>query len=137
MKKAAVQVSVPTTMGPDKAPDVETYLAQCPEPHRTTLEKLRATIGSVVPKGTTEAMSYGMPSFHYKGGLVGYAAFKEHCSFFPMSGSLVGEFAEELKGYKTSKGTIQFPIDKPLPAALVKKMVKTRIAQNDARKAKG
>jgi uncharacterized protein YdhG (YjbR/CyaY superfamily) len=137
MKKAAVQVSVPTTMGPDKSPDVETYLARCPEPHRTTLEKLRATIGSVVPKGTTEAMSYGMPSFHYKGGLVGYAAFKEHCSFFPMSGSLVGEFAEELKGYKTSKGTIQFPIDKPLPAALVKKMVKTRIAQNDARKAKG
>lgn len=137
MKKAAVQVSVPTTMGPEKAPDVETYLARCPEPHRTTLEKLRATIGSVVPKGTTEAISYGMPSFHYKGGLVGYAAFKEHCSFFPMSGSLVGEFAEELKGYKTSKGTIQFPIDKPLPAALVKKMVKTRIAQNDARKAKG
>jgi uncharacterized protein YdhG (YjbR/CyaY superfamily) len=137
MKKAAVQASVPTTMGPDKAPDVETYLARCPEPHRTTLEKLRATIGSVVPKGTTEAMSYGMPSFHYKGGLVAYAAFKEHCSFFPMSGSLVGEFAEELKGYKTSKGTIQFPIDKPLPAALVKKMVKTRIAQNEVRKTKG
>jgi uncharacterized protein YdhG (YjbR/CyaY superfamily) len=136
MKKAASTVVVPTTMGPDKAPDVETYLARCPEPHRATLEKLRATIGSVVPKGATEAISYGMPSFQYKGGLVAYAAFKDHCSFFPMSGSLVGEFADELKAYKTSKGTIQFPADKPLPAALVRKMVKARVAQNEAKKAK-
>lgn len=136
MKKATSNVVVPTAMGPDKAPDVETYLARCPEPHRTTLEKLRATIGSVVPKGTTEAISYGMPSFQYKGGLVGYAAFKDHCSFFPMNGSLVGEFADELKAYKTSKGTIQFPADKPLPSALVKKMVKARISQNDAKKPK-
>jgi len=136
MKKAASNVAVPTLMGPDKSPDVETYLARCPEPHRTTLEKLRATIGSVVPKGTTEAISYGMPSFQYKGGLVGYAAFKGHCSFFPMSGRLVEEFADELKAYKTSKGTIQFPVDKPLPAALVKKMVKARIAQNEAKKLK-
>jgi uncharacterized protein YdhG (YjbR/CyaY superfamily) len=75
-----------------------------------------------------------MPSFRYKGGLVGYAAFKAHCSFFPMSGRLVEEFADELKAYKTSKGTIQFPADKPLPAALVKKMVKARIAQNEAKK---
>ena len=78
-----------------------------------------------------------MPSFRYKGGLVGYAAFKAHCSFFPMSGRLVEEFADELKAYKTSKGTIQFPADKPLPAALVKKMVKARIAQNEAKKALG
>jgi uncharacterized protein YdhG (YjbR/CyaY superfamily) len=123
-------------IGPDKAADVESYLAACPEPHRTTLEKLRATIRSVVPKETTEAISYGMPSFRYKGGLVGYAAFKEHCSFFPMSGRLVEEFADELKAYKTSKGTIQFPIDKPLPAPLVKKMVKARVAQNETKKAK-
>jgi uncharacterized protein YdhG (YjbR/CyaY superfamily) len=135
MKKAAAGVTVPTTIGPDKAADVESYLAACPEPHRSTLEKLRATIRSVVPKETTEAISYGMPSFRYKGGLVGYAAFKGHCSFFPMSGSLVEEFADELKAYKTAKGTIQFPVDKPLPAALVKKMVKARVAQNDAKKA--
>jgi len=133
MKKAASRAPVPPTLGPEKALDVESYLARCPETHRTTLEKLRATIGSVVPKGTTEAISYGMPAFKYKGALVGYAAFKDHCSFFPMSGSLVGDFAEELKAYKTSKGTIQFPIDKPLPAALVKKMVKARIAQNEAK----
>ena len=123
-------------MGAGKAADVESYLAACPEPHRTSLEKLRATIRSVVPKETSEAMKYGMPSFQYKGGLVAYAAFKEHCSFFPMNGSLVGEFAQELKSYKTSKGTIQFPADKPMPAALVKKMVKARVAQNEAKKTK-
>ena len=136
LKKATAGVTVPTTIGPDKAVDVESYLARCPEPHRTTLEKLRATIGSAVPKGATEAISYGMPSFQYKGGLVAYAAFKDHCSFFPMSGSLVEEFAEELKSYKTSKGTIQFAADKPLPAALVKKMVKARVAQNEAKRTK-
>lgn len=136
MKKAAAGATVPPTIGPYKAPDVETYLAWCPEPHRTTLEKLRATIRSVVPKEATEAISYGMPSFRYKGGLVAYGAFKGHCSFFPMSGRLVEEFADELKAYKTAKGTIQFPVDKPLPAALVKKMVKARVAQNEARKAK-
>jgi uncharacterized protein YdhG (YjbR/CyaY superfamily) len=136
MKKSAAGVTVPPLIGEGKAPDVESYLAGCPEPHRTTLKKLRATIRSVVPKETTEVISYGMPSFRYKGGLVGYAAFKEHCSFFPMSGRLVEEFADELKAYKTSKGTIQFSVDKPLPAALVKKMVKARVAQNDLKKVK-
>jgi len=136
MKKAARGITLPPLMGPGKAPDVETYLAWCPEPHCATLRKLRATIRSVVPKTATEAISYGMPSFQYKGGLVAYGAFKDHCSFFPMSGRLVEEFGEELKAYKTSKGTIQFPIDKPLPAALVRKMVKARVAQNDARKAR-
>ena len=136
MKKAAAGVTVPPLIGEGKAPDVESYLAGCPEPHRTTLESLRATIRSVVPRETTEAISYGMPSFRYKGGLVGYAAFKEHCSFFPMSGRLVEEFADELTAYKTSKGTIQFPVDRPLPAALVKKMVKARVAQNDLKKVK-
>ncbi len=120
-------------MGEGKARDVESYLAAVPEPHRSTLEKIRATIRSVVPKETTEEISYGMPSFRYKGGLVAYAAFKAHCSFFPMSGWLVEKFADELKDYKTSKGTIQFPVDKPIPAALVKKMVKARIAQNEAK----
>ena len=136
MKKALSGLTVPPTIGPDKALDVESYLVRCPEPHRTTLEKLRATIGSVVPKETTEVISYGIPTFNYKGGLVAYGAFRDHCSFFPMSGRLVEEFADELKAYKTSKGTIQFAIDKPLPAALVRKMVKARVAQNDARKAR-
>jgi uncharacterized protein YdhG (YjbR/CyaY superfamily) len=137
MKKAAATVTVPALTGPGKASDVEAYLAACPEPHRSTLEKMRSTIRAAAPKDATEGISYGMPSFQYKGGLVGYAAFKEHCSFFPMSGRLVEEFADELKAYKTSKGTIQFPVDKPLPAALVRRMVKARIAQNEARRAKG
>lgn len=136
VKKTSSSVTVPPMLGPEKSVDVESYLARCPEPHRTTLEKLRAIIGSVVPKDATETISYGMPSFQYKGGLVAYAAFKGHCSFFPMSGRLIEEFADELAGYKTSKGTIQFAIDKPLPPALVKKMVKARIAQNEAKKAK-
>jgi uncharacterized protein YdhG (YjbR/CyaY superfamily) len=136
MKKAAARTTVPPLTGPGKAADVEAYLAACPEPHRATLEKIRAMIRAAVPKDATEAISYGMPSFRYKGGLVGYAAFKQHCSFFPMSGRLVEEFAEELKAYKTSKGTIQFPIDKPLPAALVKKIVKARVVQNQAKESK-
>jgi uncharacterized protein YdhG (YjbR/CyaY superfamily) len=116
--------------------EVEAYLAKVPEPARTTLEKLRATIRSIVPPDTTEKLSYGIPSFHYKGGLVAYAAFKKHCSFFPMQASLIDEMKDELKNYRTAKGTLQFPQDKPLPPALVKKMVKARIAENDRKKAR-
>ena len=113
--------------------DVDAYLAKVPEPARTTLEKVRATIRSVVPKETTEGLSYGMPAFRYKGALVGYAAFKAHCSFFPMQASLIDEMKDELKNYRTAKGTLQFPQDKPLPAALLKKMVKLRVAENERR----
>jgi uncharacterized protein YdhG (YjbR/CyaY superfamily) len=104
---------------PHQNPDE--YLANVPEPARGTLQKVRAAIRAAAPKDATEAISYGMPAFKYKGSLVGYAAFKNHCSFFPMNASLVGQFAAELTNYTTSKGTIQFPVDKPLPAALVKK----------------
>lgn len=136
MKKALRNVTVPPLTGDSKAADVEAYLAACPEPHRSTLEKMRAMIRAAAPKDATEGISYGMPAFRYKGGLVGYAAFKEHCSFFPMSASLLDDFADEVKAYRTSKGTLQFPADKPLPAALVKKMVKARVVQNQAKKSK-
>ena len=116
--------------------EVEAYLAQVPEPARTTLERIRAMIRAAAPREATEAISYRIPSFQYKGALVWYAAFKNHCSFFPMDGSLAGEFADELKGCKTSKGTIQFPADKPLSKELVTKIVKARVAQNEA-KARG
>jgi len=109
---------------------VDAYLARVPEPARSTLEKMRAMIRTAAPKEATEAISYGIPSFQLKGGLVWYAAFKNHCSFFPMDHSLEEEFAEELKKYKTSKGTIQFPVDKPLPKALVARIVKARVALN-------
>ena len=123
-----------TTMTP--VASVDDYLAAVPEPARTTLTKLRELIRSIVPPDATEAISYGMPAFRYKGPLVGFAAFKNHCSLFPMSGALVEQFRDDLAKYPTSKGTIQFPLDKPLPAALVKKIVKARIAQNEAKKSR-
>jgi uncharacterized protein YdhG (YjbR/CyaY superfamily) len=112
---------------------VDEYLSNVPEPHKSTLEKIRAMVRAAAPAEATEAISYGMPAFKYKGALVGFAAFKNHCSFFPMNSALVVEFKDELKNYKTSKGTIQFPADKPLPATLVKKLVKVRVADNEAK----
>ena len=126
MKKAAKDSQAPK--------GVDEYLAAVPEPARSTLNKLRATIRSVLPPEATEAISYGMPAYRYKGPLVYFAAFSNHCSLFPGSGSLIEAFQDDLKGYRTSKGTIQFPADKPLPAALVKKLVKARIAQNEQKK---
>ena len=121
-------------MSPKIPKDIDEYLAGVPEPARTTLSKVRAVIRSVVPKEATEAISYRIPTFKYQGSLVAFAAFKNHCSLFPMSMSVIAAFKDELKGYETSKGTIHFPLDRPLPAALLKKMVKTRIAQNEERK---
>jgi uncharacterized protein YdhG (YjbR/CyaY superfamily) len=113
--------------------EVEAYLARVPEPARGTLRKMRAMIRAAAPKAATEAISYKIPSFQYKGALVWYAAFKNHCSFFPMNLSLLDEFGEELKKYKTSKGTIQFPVDEPLPKTLVTRIVKARAALNEAK----
>ena len=112
---------------------VDEYLAGIPEPARSTLNKVRAAIRSVVPAEATEAISYRIPAFRYKGPLVGFAAFSNHCSFFPMSSSVIEAFKNELKDFHTSKGTIRFPVDKPLSAAIVKKLVKARIAQNEAK----
>jgi uncharacterized protein YdhG (YjbR/CyaY superfamily) len=117
-----------------KAPKtVEEYLAIVPEPARTTLTKVRATIRASAPTEATEGISYGMPMFKYKGMLVGFAAFSKHCSLFPGAGPIV-ELQDELKGFTTSKGTIQFPSDKPLSAALVKKLVKARVAENERKR---
>jgi uncharacterized protein YdhG (YjbR/CyaY superfamily) len=114
--------------------NVDEYLAGVAEPARSTLSRLRAVIRSVVPTEATEGISYRMPTFRYKGPLVCYAAFSNHCSFFPMSAALIKEFEEELEGFSTAKGTIRFGVDRPLPAALVKKLVKARIAQNERKK---
>lgn len=115
-----------------KPKNIYEYLAKVPEPARTTLEKLRQTIKSIAPDAE-EVISYGMPAFKYNGILCYYAAFQDHCSLFP-GASAIETFNEELNAYKTSKGTIQFPIDKPLPASLVKKIIKARIKENDKRK---
>ncbi len=116
--------------GKPAAKTVDGYLAAVPEPARSTLKHIRKVIQSAVPKETTEVISYGMPMFKYNGMLVGYAAFKDHCSLFPTGSGVIEKFAKELKGYHTSRGTIQFPSDKPLPDALVKKIVQTRVAEN-------
>jgi uncharacterized protein YdhG (YjbR/CyaY superfamily) len=106
---------------------VDEYLARLAEPARTTLQKVRAAIRAAAPPEATEGISYGMPMFKHKGVLVWFAAFAKHCSFFPTA-AVIAQFQKELKAFCTSKGTIQFPVDKPLPAALVKKMVKARLA---------
>jgi uncharacterized protein YdhG (YjbR/CyaY superfamily) len=116
------------------AADVDKYLAKVPEPARSTLQKVRAMIRKAAPPEATEAISYGIPAFKLNGMLVAYAAFKEHCSFFPASGTLLKEFAEALKGYPSSKGTIRFAVDEPLPEELVRKLVEARVAKNQAKK---
>lgn len=107
---------------------VDDYLARVPEPARSTLNKVRTAIRSVVPEGTTEVISYGMPAFKYKRVLIWYAAFTDHCSLFPTA-SVIQLFAKELSRYRVSKGTIQFPVDKPLPISLTKSLVKARLAE--------
>ena len=117
---------------------VDEYLATIPEPARSTLNKVRAAIRSVVPAGATEVISYRIPAFKiegpkYRGMLVWFAAFSDHCSFFPTA-SVIKAFKKELQSYRISKGTIQFTVDKPLPTALVKKMVKARLAENELKR---
>jgi len=116
------------------AKDVDEYLAGVPKATRSTLEKLRKTIKAAGPK-VTESISYGMPMYKQNGMVIGFAAFKDHCSIFPGS-AVMHAHKEELKRYDTSKGTIRFPADKPLPATLVKKLVKARVAENEARATK-
>jgi uncharacterized protein YdhG (YjbR/CyaY superfamily) len=112
---------------------VDEYLAAVPERSRSTLQKIRAAIRSAAPLEATEGISYGMPMFKFKEVLVWFAAFADHCSLFPTAG-VIAAFKNELKSFTTSKGTIQFPSDKPLPAALVKRMVKARLGQLESKK---
>jgi uncharacterized protein YdhG (YjbR/CyaY superfamily) len=113
--------------------NIDEYLAAVPEPARSMLKKMRAAIRSAVPPEATEVISYRIPAFKHKGVLVWFAAFTDHCSLFPTA-SVIDAFKNELKGLSTSKGTIQFPTDKPLPTALVKKLVKARVVQNESKK---
>jgi uncharacterized protein YdhG (YjbR/CyaY superfamily) len=111
--------------------NVDEYLAGVPEPARSTLERVRAVIRSAAPPEATEVISYRIPMFRYKGMLMGFAAFSNHCSLFPGSLSAMKGLKNELKDFPTSKGTIRFPVDKPPSAALVKKLVKARLAENE------
>lgn len=131
MKKSAAETKRVSVEGDAGVKAVEAYLAKVPEPARGTLEKMRAMIRAIAPKEATEGISYGMPAFKYGKPLVGYAAFKDHCSLFPMSGAVIAAMKDELKDYVTAKGTVQFALEKPLPATLVKKIVKARLATID------
>jgi uncharacterized protein YdhG (YjbR/CyaY superfamily) len=99
---------------------------------RAALEKLRKTIRAVAPQAE-ECISYRIPAFRQNGMLVGFGATPNHCAFYPMSSSTVAAHQDELKDYDTSKGTIRFQADQPLPVALVRKLVKARIAENASR----
>jgi len=112
---------------------VDEYLKRVPDPARSTLNKVRAVIRSVAPPEATEGISYGIPTFKYKGMLASFGAFSDHCSLFPGAGPTI-EFKNELKNFETSKGTIRFAPNKPLPATLLRKLVKARIAENERKK---
>jgi uncharacterized protein YdhG (YjbR/CyaY superfamily) len=109
--------------------EVDEYLAALDGTKRATLERLRTTILEIVPEAE-QGIAYGMPAFRLAGKAVaGFAAFKNHLSYFPHSGSVLPELSDDLVGYATSKGALQFPIDKPLPKALVKKLIAVRRRQ--------
>jgi uncharacterized protein YdhG (YjbR/CyaY superfamily) len=112
---------------------VDDYFARLPDPARQRLDALRSIIRSTVPPDAIECICYSMPAFRYKGALVCYASFKKHYSLFPMNAQLIADLGKEVSGYKTSKGTLQFPLDTPPPKSLVKKIVKMRVAQNQKR----
>jgi uncharacterized protein YdhG (YjbR/CyaY superfamily) len=111
---------------------VDAFLANVPEPAHGALQKLRAQIRAAAP-GAEEVINYGVPMFRLDGrNLVSFAAAKAHCSFFVQSPAVMEVFAGDLEGYDTSKGTIRFKPERPIAAALVKKIVKARIAENAA-----
>jgi uncharacterized protein YdhG (YjbR/CyaY superfamily) len=115
-----------------KAPTtIDEYLATVSEEHRVALEKLRKTIQAAAPKAE-ECISYQIPTFKQNGMLVSFGAWEKHCAFYP-GARPIELYKDELKNFELSKGTIRFRHDKPIPQALVRKMVKERIAQNESK----
>lgn len=112
-----------------KPASIDDYLAALNDDQRDALQKLRATIRTAAPEAE-ECISYQLPAFRQNGVLVAFGATPDHCSFFPMSPSIIEAHRKELEGYETSKGTIRFQADRPLPDALVRNMVKARLAEN-------
>ena len=116
-----------------KPETIDEYLARANPDQRAALNNLRRIIRRVAPKAQ-ECISYGIPAFRLNGRLlVGFAAWSNHCSFYPMSSKTLKSFRNELRNFQTSKGMLRFCPDKPMPAALVKKLLKARIAENNAR----
>ena len=115
--------------------DIETYILMQPENIQPALQKLRQTIKAAAPDAA-EVISYGMPAFKWNGMLVGFACAKNHIGFYPWNSTTVDIFKDELKEYGTSKGTIRFAINKPIPLTLIKKIVKSRMKDNLLKKNK-
>ena len=114
--------------------NVDEYLARIPEPARSNLKRIRTVIRSAVPAEAIETISYRIPAIRCKKEvLVWFAAFSDHCSLFPTA-AVIEAFKKELEGFYTSKGTIHFPTDQPLPVALIKKLVKARVAHVENKK---
>ena len=132
MRKTQTEKHSPTPKGKGTLQEVEEYLARLPDPARDMLSKIRDAIRSAAPPEATETISYKMPAFKYNGVLVWYAAFSNHCSLFPTA-AVMDKFKGELKGFSTSKGTIQFPLGKSLPIALIKRLVKERVRQIESK----
>jgi len=110
---------------PDRA--VDEYLAGLDEPKRSALQELREIILGIVPDAE-ECISYGLPAYRWEGKVfAGFAAFKTHLSYLPHSGSALGKLSDDLAGYRSTKGSLHFPIDRPLPKALVKKLIDVRL----------
>jgi uncharacterized protein YdhG (YjbR/CyaY superfamily) len=109
--------------------EIDQYLGTLDEPRRATLAQLRDTIVAIVPDAQ-QCISYGMPAFKLRGKTIaGFAAFKNHLSYLPHSGSVIPQLAQEIEGYTTTKGSLHFPVDKPLPKKLVKKLLDARMAE--------
>ena len=114
---------------PSRANTIDDYLSRLPRDQRAALEGIRRTLRAAVPRGE-ECISYGVPAFRVDGKvLVGFGAASRHCNFFPMSGTITAAHEAELSGYETSKGAIRFPAERPLPASLVRKLVRWRLAE--------
>lgn len=126
----ATAVAKKTTKKKSRMETVDEYLAGVPEDVRATLEKLRKTIKAAAPNAE-EIISYQIPAYKHHGLLVGFAASKNHCTFHIMSTKATRAHAEELKDYEIGKASIRFPANKPLPNALVRKLIKARIAENE------
>jgi uncharacterized protein YdhG (YjbR/CyaY superfamily) len=114
------------------AKDVEEYIALTPKKHQEALKNIRNAIKEAAPQAE-ELISYRIPSYKYHGSLVHFAAFKNHCSFIVVNKAILETFKSELDGFYTSGATIRFTAEKPLPEALVKEIVKTRMKENEAR----
>ena len=132
MKKRRAAKAKPSSKSRSAAPKtVDQYFVTVPQPARDALQQIREAIRSVVPPEAIEIISYKIPAFKHKKVLVWYAAFANHCSLFPTA-SVIEAFKDDLKGLSTTKGMLHFPLDKPMPVALIKRMVRARVERAQA-----